>query len=150
MMLVCLKWVNTLQNEPDQSDAVQPLAGGVRGFLAATVNISLEEASTLWICIFFWEQNGQLAHWLHPRSFICLGYNSWQELSSYHHISKKVVWKYCYATISIWSPKKSPKLGIFLFESILKLELWNIKHLVFLGHVMQRCALPFFGKQVHN
>ena len=29
------------------------------------------------------------------------------ELSSYHHISKKIVWKYYYATISIWSPTNS-------------------------------------------
>ena len=30
-----------------------------------------------------------------------------RELSSYHHISKKIVWKYYYATISIWSPTNS-------------------------------------------
>ena len=118
-------------------------------------------------------------------SLLCL-----RELSSYHHISKKIVWKYYYATIPIWSPtnsgvkisvslkgfricnniwtpfwgfgsyrhvciKKSPKFWSFLFESILKLELWHIKSqfslklLVFLGHDMKRCALPFFGKQVH-
>ena len=29
------------------------------------------------------------------------------EFSSYHHISKKVVWKYFYTTISIWSPTNS-------------------------------------------
>ena len=29
------------------------------------------------------------------------------ELSSYHHISKKIVWKYYYATILIWSPTNS-------------------------------------------
>ena len=47
----------------------------------------------------------------------------------------------------------SPKFWSFLFKSILKLELWNIKSqfslklLVFLGHDIKRCALPFFGKQ---
>ena len=30
-----------------------------------------------------------------------------RELSSYHHISKKIVWKYYYATILIWSPTNS-------------------------------------------
>ena len=29
------------------------------------------------------------------------------ELSSYHYISKKIVWKYYYATILIWSPTNS-------------------------------------------
>ena len=114
--------------------------------------------------------------------------NIW-ELSSYHHISKKIVWIYYYASISISSStnsgvkifvslkgfriwnnictlfgvwllptclsQKSPKFWIFLFKSILKLELWNdrsqfsLKLLVFLGHDMKRCALSFFGKQVH-
>ena len=30
-----------------------------------------------------------------------------RELSSCHHISKKIVWKYYYSTISIWSPTNS-------------------------------------------
>ena len=30
-----------------------------------------------------------------------------REVSSYHHISKKIVWKYYYTTISIWSPTNS-------------------------------------------
>ena len=30
-----------------------------------------------------------------------------RELSSYHHISKKIVWNYYCATISIWSPTNS-------------------------------------------
>ena len=29
------------------------------------------------------------------------------ELSRYHHITKNIVWKYYYATISIWSPTNS-------------------------------------------
>ena len=33
--------------------------------------------------------------------------NSLWELSRYHHISNKVLWKYYYATISIWSPSDS-------------------------------------------
>ena len=37
------------------------------------------------------------------------------ELSSYHHISKKIVWKYYYATISIWSPTNS---GVKISESL--------------------------------
>ena len=52
--------------------------------------------------------------------------------------------------------KKNPKFGSFLFESIWKHELWNIKSqfslklLVFLRQVMKRCALPFFGNHGHN
>ena len=34
-------------------------------------------------------------------------YSDIWELSSYHHISKKIVWKYYYTTISIWSPTNS-------------------------------------------
>ena len=30
-----------------------------------------------------------------------------RELSSYHLISEKIVWKYYYATLSIWSPTNS-------------------------------------------
>ena len=37
------------------------------------------------------------------------------ELSSYHHISKKIVWKYYYATISIGSPTNSGfKISVML------------------------------------
>ena len=44
----------------------------------------------------------------------------------------------------------------FPFESVLKLELWNIKSqlslklLVFLEHDMKRCVLPFFGQPIHT
>ena len=105
-------------------------------------------------------------------------------LSGYHHISKKIVWTYYYATISIWSPtnsgvkidvslkgfgiwnnnctpflafgsyrpvciKKAQNFESFLFESILKLKLWNIKSqfslklLVFFGHDMKK--VPFLS-----
>ena len=41
--------------------------------------------------------------------------NTVGELSSYHHISKKKVWKYYHATISIWSPPNSGvKISVLL------------------------------------
>ena len=52
------------------------------------------------------------------------------------------------------SKKKHPKDWSFLFEFVLKLELWNIKSqfslklFIFSGQDMKRCFLPFFGKQV--
>ena len=99
-----------------------------------------------------------------------------RELSSYHHIGKKIVWKYYHANISIWSPTNSrvkisvllkgiricnnictPVWGFGSYRPVFySIQFWNIKSqfslklLVFLGHVMKRYALPFFGKQVHN
>ena len=51
---------------------------------------------------------------------------------------------------------KKPK--ILKFYIWVKFETWTLKYqksvffklLVFLGHVMKRCAFPFFGKQFHN
>ena len=109
-------------------------------------------------------------------------------LCSYHHISKEIVWKYYYATISISSPTNSGvKISVslkgfricnnicwpfFRFDSYRPVCLkkaqnlevfysspfWNLNFeiskvnflLVFLGHDMKRCVLPFFGKQVNN
>jgi hypothetical protein len=51
--------------------------------------------------------------------------------------------------------QKNPKNLIFLFESVLKLELWNIKSKkkkknCILGHDMNRCFLPFSGQAIHT
>ena len=52
--------------------------------------------------------------------------------------------------------QKSLRNGSFPFESVLKLELWNIKSqfsfklLVFLGHGMKRCVLLLFGQPIHT
>ena len=48
---------------------------------------------------------------------------------------------------------KSPKIGSFLFESVFKLTLWNMKNifsLTLLGQDMKRCVLPFFVQAIHN
>ena len=41
------------------------------------------------------------------------------ELSSYHHISKTIVWKYYHPTISIWSPTNS---GVKIYVSFQNLQ----------------------------
>ena len=52
------------------------------------------------------------------------------ELSSYHHISKKILWKYYYATISIWSPTNS---GVKISVSLKCFRIWNNICKKFLG-----------------
>ena len=41
---------------------------------------------------------------------------------------------------------------VFWFNSVSKLELWNIKSqfFVFLGYDMNRCVLPFVGQPIHT
>ena len=53
----------------------------------------------------------------------CLHSSDIRELSSYRHISKKIVWKYYHATISIWSPNNS---GVKISVSLTGFRIYNI------------------------